>query len=43
MTEKKLSELQKEYRCFFTEKLKLFGVKSPAELTKCQKVHFLQK
>lgn len=34
MTERKLSNLQKEYRAFFLEKLELYGVKSPAELTK---------
>jgi hypothetical protein len=32
MTERILSELQKEYRYFFLGKLKLYGVKSPAEL-----------
>jgi hypothetical protein len=32
MTERILSELQKEYRHFFLGKLKLYGVKSPAEL-----------
>jgi len=32
MTERKLSELQKEYRNFFLRKLKLYCVKSPAEL-----------
>ncbi len=40
MNERKLSELQKEYRDFFLEKLKLFGVKSPAELTKENKSIF---
>lgn len=40
MTERKLSELQKEYRNFFLEKLELFGVKSPAELTKEKKSEF---
>ena len=40
MTERKLSELQKEYRDFFLEKLKHFGVKSPAELTKEKKSEF---
>ena len=32
MTERILSELQKEYRDFFLGKLNLYGVKSPAEL-----------
>jgi len=32
MTERVLSELQKEYRDFFLGKLNLYGVKSPAEL-----------
>ncbi|MBK7098274.1 MAG: hypothetical protein IPH58_07870 [Sphingobacteriales bacterium] len=32
MTERVLSELQKEYRGFFLGKLSLYGVKSPAEL-----------
>ena len=40
MTERKLSELQKEYRDFFLGKLKDFGVKSPAELTKEKKSKF---
>jgi hypothetical protein len=40
MTERKLSLLQKEYRDFFIEKLKLDGVKSPAELTKEKKSKF---
>ena len=40
MTERKLSELQKEYRDFFLEKLKLFSVKSPAELAKEKKSAF---
>lgn len=40
MTERKLSELQKEYRDFFLGKLKHFGVKSPAELTKEKKSEF---
>ena len=40
MNERKLSELQKEYRDFFLEKLKHFGVKSPAELTKEKKSFF---
>lgn len=40
MNERKLSELQKEYRAFFLEKMKLYGVKSPAELTKDKKSEF---
>ena len=40
MNERKLSELQKVYRSFFLEKMKLFGVKSPAELTKEKKSEF---
>ena len=40
MNERKLSELQKEYRTFFLEKMKLYGVKSPAALTKDKKSEF---
>lgn len=40
MTEKNLSKLQKEYRDFFLEKLRLFGIKSPVELTKEKKSIF---
>jgi len=40
MTERTLSELQKEYRNFFLGKLSLYGVKSPAELTKEGKSKF---
>ena len=40
MNERKLSELQKEYRAFFLEKMKLYGVKSPAALTKDKKSEF---
>ena len=40
MNERKLSELQKNYRAFFLEKMKLYGVKSPAELTKDKKSEF---
>lgn len=40
MTEKKLSQLQKEYRDFFLQKLKQYGAKSPAELTKAKKSEF---
>lgn len=32
MTDRILSELQKEYRRFFLGKLHLYGVKSPSEL-----------
>ena len=40
MNERKLSELQKEYRTFFLGKLKLYGVNSPAELTRAEKSKF---
>jgi len=40
MNERRLSELQKEYRTFFLEKMRLYGVKSPAELTKKEKSKF---
>jgi len=40
MNERKLSELQKEYRAFFLEKMRLYNVKSPAELTKQKKSEF---
>lgn len=40
MNERKLSELQKEYRAFFIGKMKLYGVKSPAELTREKKSEF---
>ncbi len=40
MNERKLSELQKVYRAFFLEKMRLYGVKSPAELTKGKKSAF---
>jgi len=40
MNERKLSELQKECRAFFLEKMRLYGVKSPAELTKEKKSEF---
>jgi len=40
MNERKLSELQKEYRSFFLDKMCLYGVKSPAELTKDKKSEF---
>lgn len=40
MTERILSELQKEYRNFFLAKMKLYGVKSPAELSKEKKSPF---
>ena len=40
MTERKLSELQKEYREFFLDKLRLFNVESPAALTKEKKSEF---
>jgi len=40
MNERKLSYLQKEYRAFFLEKMSLYGIKSPAELTKDKKSEF---
>ena len=40
MNERKLSELQKEYRTFFLAKMKLYGVKSPAELSREKKSEF---
>jgi hypothetical protein len=40
MHERELSELQKEYRLYFLEKMKLYGVNSPAELTKEKKSEF---
>lgn len=40
MNERKLSALQKEYRAFFLGKMKQYGVKSPAELTKEKKSEF---
>lgn len=43
MNERKLSELQKEYRAFFLEKMKLYRVKSPAELTKDKKSEFFSE
>jgi hypothetical protein len=43
MNERKLSELQKEYRNFFLEKMKLYGIKSPAELTKEKKSEFFKE
>lgn len=43
MNERKLSELQKEYRAFFLEKMTLYGVKSPAELNKDKKSDFFNE
>lgn len=40
MNERKLSELQKEYRAFFLGKMELYGVMSPAQLTKEKKSEF---
>ena len=40
MNERKLSALQKEYRAFFLEKMRLYSVKSPADLTKEEKSEF---
>ena len=43
MKERKLSELQKTYRDFFLKKMRLYGVKSPAELTKEKKSEFFEE
>ncbi|MBK0401791.1 hypothetical protein I5M27_02270 [Adhaeribacter sp. BT258] len=43
MNERKLSELQKEYRAFFLEKMKLYNVNSPAQLTKEKKGEFFSE
>jgi hypothetical protein len=43
MNERKLSELQKEYRVFFLDKMRLYGVKSPAQLTKDKKSEFFSE
>lgn len=40
MNERKLSDLQKEYRAFFFEKMRLYGVKSPADLSREKKSEF---
>jgi len=40
MNDRKLSELQKEYRAFFLGKMELYGVKSPAQLIKEKKSEF---
>jgi hypothetical protein len=40
MNERKLSELQKEYRAFFLGKMELYGVNSPAQLSKEKKSEF---
>lgn len=40
MNERKLSELQKEYRAFFLGKMGLYGVTSPAQLSKEKKSEF---
>jgi hypothetical protein len=40
MNERKLSELQKEYRAFFLGKMKLYGVTSPVQLIKEKKSEF---
>lgn len=40
MNERKLSQLQKEYRNFFLEKMRLYGVHSPAELSVEKKSEF---
>jgi hypothetical protein len=43
MNERKLSELQKEYRTFFLGKMELYGVKSPAQLTNEPKSEFFNE
>ncbi len=43
MNERKLSELQKSYRAFFLDKMRLFGIKSPADLIKEQKSTFFME
>jgi len=43
MNERRLSQLQKEYRVFFLEKMNLYGVKSPAELSKERKSMFFSE
>lgn len=40
MNERKLSDLQKAYRSFFLEKMRLYGVISPADLSKEKKINF---
>ena len=40
MNERKLSELQKEYRAFFLGKMELYGINSPTQLTKEKKSKF---
>lgn len=40
MTDRELSQLQKEYQSFFLDKLNEYGVKSPAQLTKEKKSEF---
>ena len=43
MNERKLSALQKKYKAFFLGKMKLYGVKSPVELTKKKKSIFFSE
>lgn len=43
MNERKLSELQKEYRAFFLGKMELYGVTSPAQMTKEKKSEFFNE
>jgi len=40
MNERKLSELQKDYKAFFLEKMRLYGVNSPTGLSKEKKSEF---
>lgn len=43
MNERKLSELQKEYRAFFLGKMEFYGVTSPAKLSKEKKSEFFNE
>lgn len=43
MNERKLSELQREYRVFFLEKMRLYGVKTPSALSKEKKSDFFNE
>jgi len=42
LTEKALSELQKTYRAYFKEMLKIYDVNSPAKLSKEMKKEFFK-
>ena len=43
MNKRMLSELQKEFKAFFIEKMRFYGVKSPVELTKEKKSAFFSE